>query len=138
MVGLYTDRRPQPYSLPLDMACSLIGRVTLAFALNFPALLAGAALLGIGSSIFHPESSRLGIRNAAMRNAPKASGAATISGVPLSRTPSVDRSTITSGLIVNAFPVLTERRCEDKRIPLMYRSASKDQRSGPIDLHSPP
>jgi MFS transporter, FSR family, fosmidomycin resistance protein len=59
MVGLYTDRRPQPYSLPLGMACSLLGMVTLAFAPNFPALLAGAALLGIGSSIFHPESSRL-------------------------------------------------------------------------------
>jgi FSR family fosmidomycin resistance protein-like MFS transporter len=59
MVGLYTDRRPQPYSLPLGMACSLFGMVTLAFAPNFPALLAGAALLGIGSSIFHPESSRL-------------------------------------------------------------------------------
>jgi FSR family fosmidomycin resistance protein-like MFS transporter len=59
MVGLYTDHRPQPYSLPLGMACSLAGMVTLAFAPNFPALLAGAALLGIGSSIFHPESSRL-------------------------------------------------------------------------------
>ena len=59
MVGLYTDRRPQPYSLPLGMACSLLGMVTLAFAPNFPALLAGAAFLGIGSSIFHPESSRL-------------------------------------------------------------------------------
>ncbi len=59
MVGLYTDRRPQPYSLSLGMACSLLGMVTLAFAPSFPALLAGAALLGIGSSIFHPESSRL-------------------------------------------------------------------------------
>ena len=59
MVGLYADRRPQPYSLPLGMACSLLGMVTLAFAPNFPASLAGAALLGIGSSIFHPESSRL-------------------------------------------------------------------------------
>jgi MFS transporter, FSR family, fosmidomycin resistance protein len=59
MVGFYTDRRPQPYSLPLGMACSLLGMVTLAFAPTFPALLAGAAALGIGSSIFHPESSRL-------------------------------------------------------------------------------
>ena len=59
MVGLYTDHRPQPYSLTLGMACSLAGMITLAFAPNFPALLAGAALLGIGSSIFHPESSRL-------------------------------------------------------------------------------
>jgi MFS transporter, FSR family, fosmidomycin resistance protein len=59
MIGLYTDRKPQPYSLPLGMACSLVGMITLAFAPNFPALLAGAALLGIGSSIFHPESSRI-------------------------------------------------------------------------------
>jgi hypothetical protein len=59
IVGLYTDRRPQPYSLPLGMACSLLGMITLAFANSFSALLAGAALLGIGSSIFHPESSRL-------------------------------------------------------------------------------
>jgi MFS transporter, FSR family, fosmidomycin resistance protein len=59
MVGLYTDRTPQPYSLPLGMACSLLGMVTLAFAPSFPALLAGSALLGVGSSIFHPESSRI-------------------------------------------------------------------------------
>lgn len=59
IVGLYTDHRPQPYSLPLGMGCSLLGLITLGFAPNFPGLLAGAALLGIGSSIFHPESSRL-------------------------------------------------------------------------------
>jgi MFS transporter, FSR family, fosmidomycin resistance protein len=59
MIGLYTDRKPQPYSLPLGMACSLLGIVTLAFASSYAALLAGAALLGIGSSIFHPESSRI-------------------------------------------------------------------------------
>ena len=55
IVGLYTDHRPQPYSLPLGMGCSLLGLITLGFAPNFPGLLAGAALLGIGSSIFHPE-----------------------------------------------------------------------------------
>jgi FSR family fosmidomycin resistance protein-like MFS transporter len=59
MIGLYTDRKPQPYSLPLGMACSLLGIVILAFAPSYSALLAGAALLGIGSSIFHPESSRI-------------------------------------------------------------------------------
>jgi MFS transporter, FSR family, fosmidomycin resistance protein len=59
MIGLYTDRKPQPYSLPLGMACSLLGIVILAFAPSYTALLAGAALLGIGSSIFHPESSRI-------------------------------------------------------------------------------
>ena len=55
LVGLYTDRRPQPYSLPLSMGCTLLGIVTLAFAPSFPVLLAGGALLGIGSAIFHPE-----------------------------------------------------------------------------------
>lgn len=59
VVGLYTDRRPQPYSLPLSMGCTLLGIVTLAFAPSFPVLLAGGALLGLGSAIFHPESSRL-------------------------------------------------------------------------------
>ncbi len=59
MVGIYTDRKPQPYSLPLGMACSLLGMVTLAFAPSFLTLLAGAAFLGLGSAIFHPESARL-------------------------------------------------------------------------------
>ena len=59
LVGLYTDRRPQPYSLPLSMACTLLGIVALAFAPSFSTLLAGAALLGVGNAIFHPESSRL-------------------------------------------------------------------------------
>ncbi len=59
LVGLYTDRRPQPYSLPLGMGCTLLGIVTLAFAPNYPVLLVGGALLGLGSAIFHPESSRL-------------------------------------------------------------------------------
>ena len=56
VVGLYTDRRPQPYSLPLGMACTLLGMVTLAFAPNYLSLLVGRALLGLGSAIFHPES----------------------------------------------------------------------------------
>jgi MFS transporter, FSR family, fosmidomycin resistance protein len=59
LVGLYTDSRPQPYSLPVGMGSSLLGLVVLAFAPNYPTLLVGGALLGIGSSIFHPESSRL-------------------------------------------------------------------------------
>jgi FSR family fosmidomycin resistance protein-like MFS transporter len=59
LIGLFTDRRPQPYSLPFGMGSTLLGMVTLAFAANYPMLLAGAALLGLGSSIFHPESSRL-------------------------------------------------------------------------------
>jgi MFS transporter, FSR family, fosmidomycin resistance protein len=59
LVGSYTDRKPQPYSLPIGMAISMSGLLTLAFAQNYAMLLLGGALLGIGSSIFHPESSRL-------------------------------------------------------------------------------
>jgi FSR family fosmidomycin resistance protein-like MFS transporter len=59
LIGRYTDRRPQPYSLPVGMGFTLTGLLVLAAAPNYPALLAGAALLGIGSSIFHPESSRI-------------------------------------------------------------------------------
>jgi MFS transporter, FSR family, fosmidomycin resistance protein len=59
LVGLYTDRKPQPYSLPVGMAISMSGLLTLAFAQHYAMLLLGGALLGVGSSIFHPESSRL-------------------------------------------------------------------------------
>jgi MFS transporter, FSR family, fosmidomycin resistance protein len=59
VIGAYTDKRPQPFSLPIGMGFSLLGLVTLAFAPSYTVLLAGAALLGLGSSIFHPESSRI-------------------------------------------------------------------------------
>jgi FSR family fosmidomycin resistance protein-like MFS transporter len=59
VIGLYTDRRPQPYSLPFGMAGIVLGLAALAYAPNYPMLLACAALLGVGSSIFHPESSRI-------------------------------------------------------------------------------
>src|ERR1700728_2692048 len=59
LVGLYTDRKPQPYSLPFGMAISMSGLFALAFATDYAMLLLGGALLGIGSSIFHPETSRL-------------------------------------------------------------------------------
>jgi FSR family fosmidomycin resistance protein-like MFS transporter len=59
VVGFYTDRKPWPFSLPFGMGASLLGLLLLAFAKNYPMLLAGAALLGSGSSVFHPESSRL-------------------------------------------------------------------------------
>jgi len=59
MIGLYTDNKPQPYSLPFGMGCTLLGLLTFAFAPSFEMLLAGAALLGFGSAIFHPDSSRL-------------------------------------------------------------------------------
>ena len=58
-IGYYTDRRPWPFSLPVGMAASMSGLLTLAFAPDFGVLLIGAMLLGLGSSIFHPESSRL-------------------------------------------------------------------------------
>jgi len=58
-VGLYTDRRPQPYALPFGMAATALGLAVLAYAPNYAALLAGCVFLGIGSSIFHPESSRM-------------------------------------------------------------------------------
>jgi FSR family fosmidomycin resistance protein-like MFS transporter len=59
VVGLITDRRPQPFSLPIGMACSLVGLIMLSFANNYPLILASAALVGVGSSVFHPESSRV-------------------------------------------------------------------------------
>jgi FSR family fosmidomycin resistance protein-like MFS transporter len=59
VVGLYTDRKQQPYSLAFGMGRTLLGLLTFAFAPNFAVLLTGAAVLGLGSAIFHPESSRL-------------------------------------------------------------------------------
>jgi len=58
-IGFYTDTRPQPYALPFAMLASMAGLITLAFAPTYQVLLAGAAMLGLGSSIFHPESSRI-------------------------------------------------------------------------------
>jgi FSR family fosmidomycin resistance protein-like MFS transporter len=58
-VGLYTDRRPMPYSLAIGMGFTLTGMLLLATAGRFPAVLAAAALVGLGSSVFHPESSRI-------------------------------------------------------------------------------
>jgi FSR family fosmidomycin resistance protein-like MFS transporter len=59
IVGLYTDRRPQPFSLAVGMSATLVGILLLAFADRFAVVLAAAALIGVGSSIFHPESSRI-------------------------------------------------------------------------------
>jgi MFS transporter, FSR family, fosmidomycin resistance protein len=58
-VGMYTDRRPQPYSLLAGMAITLVGLMVLAHAASYPNLLIGAALIGTGSSIFHPEATRM-------------------------------------------------------------------------------
>lgn len=59
VVGLYTDRRPRPFSLPLGMAASLAGLVLLSVAADFPTILLAAALVGVGSAVFHPEASRI-------------------------------------------------------------------------------
>jgi len=59
LVGFYTDRRPTPYSLVVGMAITLVGLLLLSVAATFGALLVAAGLMGIGSSIFHPESSRI-------------------------------------------------------------------------------
>jgi MFS transporter, FSR family, fosmidomycin resistance protein len=59
MIGFYTDKRPRPFSLPVGMAATLVGLILLAAARTFPALLVAAALVGTGSSVFHPESSRV-------------------------------------------------------------------------------
>ena len=59
LVGMYTDKRPQPYSLVLGMGFSLAGLVLLAYAGSYTLILVAGALIGVGSSIFHPESSRI-------------------------------------------------------------------------------
>ncbi len=59
LVGLYTDRRPLPYSLTAGMGSTLIGLLLLSRADSFLSILWAAALVGIGSSVFHPESSRV-------------------------------------------------------------------------------
>lgn len=59
LIGLVTDRRPFPYSLPLGMGATMVGLILLAFADDYGLLLAGAMLIGLGSAIFHPEASRV-------------------------------------------------------------------------------
>ncbi len=59
VVGTVTDRRPQPFSLPVAMGCSLIGLLLLGMAHSYGLILFAAALVGVGSSVFHPEASRV-------------------------------------------------------------------------------
>ncbi|WP_266159329.1 MFS transporter [Dyella silvatica] len=59
LVGMFTDRKPMPFSLPVGMGFTLCGLLLLSAAHTFPELLFAAALVGTGSSIFHPESSRV-------------------------------------------------------------------------------
>ncbi|RRV32086.1 MFS transporter [Pseudomonas sp. o96-267] len=58
-VGYHTDRHPKPWLLPAGSLCTLVGILMLAFVGSFPAILMAAALVGIGSSTFHPEASRI-------------------------------------------------------------------------------
>jgi len=58
-IGTYTDRRPLPYSLAIGMGMTLIGLILLAFADSYAAVLLAAAMVGTGSAVFHPESSRV-------------------------------------------------------------------------------
>jgi FSR family fosmidomycin resistance protein-like MFS transporter len=59
VVGMVTDRKPQPYSLVAGMACTFAGLIVLAHAGSYLVLLVGAALIGTGSAVFHPESTRM-------------------------------------------------------------------------------
>jgi FSR family fosmidomycin resistance protein-like MFS transporter len=59
VVGLYTDRRPQPYSLTVGIGITLLGLLLMSRATSYPVILLAAMLIGMGSSIFHPEASRV-------------------------------------------------------------------------------
>src|SRR5688572_21438171 len=59
LIGVYTDRRPQPYSLAVGMGFTLIGMMLLGFGPTFAAILFASAMIGLGSAVFHPESSRI-------------------------------------------------------------------------------
>jgi FSR family fosmidomycin resistance protein-like MFS transporter len=59
VVGFCTDKRPAPYSLTAGMASTLIGLLLLSQAASYPVILLAAALIGVGSSVFHPEASRV-------------------------------------------------------------------------------
>ena len=67
LVGLYTDRRPMPYALAAGMASTGVGLVLLAHATTLAMILIAVALIGLGSSIFHPEASRIARLAAGMR-----------------------------------------------------------------------
>ena len=63
LVGYYADRNPMPYSMVVGMGFTLAGLIGLAYAGSYPLLLVAAAFVGVGSSIFHPEATRMA-RNA--------------------------------------------------------------------------
>jgi len=59
VVGMYTDKKPQPYSLVVGMGFTLVGLAMMSQATTYPVILLSAALIGMGSSVFHPEASRV-------------------------------------------------------------------------------
>jgi len=59
VIGLYTDRHPKPYSLPAGMGFTLVGLLLFSMAPTFSLLIVAAMLVGLGSAVFHPESSRV-------------------------------------------------------------------------------
>jgi FSR family fosmidomycin resistance protein-like MFS transporter len=59
LIGIFTDRRPLPYSLAIGMGFTLLGLLMLAFARVYSVLLVGACFVGLGSAVFHPEASRV-------------------------------------------------------------------------------
>ena len=79
VVGIYTDRHPLPWSSPVGMGFTLAGLVSLAFATSYPMILASVACIGVGSSIFHPEATRMA-RYAAQGRAGLAQGIFQVGG----------------------------------------------------------
>lgn len=67
LVGIFADKRPLPYSMAVGMGSTLVGLLLLGFAGDFPLLLIAAALVGLGSAVFHPEASRVARMAAGMR-----------------------------------------------------------------------
>lgn len=59
VIGLYTDKKPKPFSLAIGMSFTLVGMIMLSVANRYLLVLFAAALIGVGSSVFHPESSRI-------------------------------------------------------------------------------
>ena len=59
LIGLYTDRRPLPWLLPAGMGFTVLGLLLLSRAWSYPLVLLAAGLIGVGSAVFHPESSRI-------------------------------------------------------------------------------
>ena len=59
LIGMYTDKSPKNFSLSVGMSFTLVGLLLLAFASSYPMVLVAAAMVGMGSSVFHPESSRI-------------------------------------------------------------------------------